>query len=324
MAEYLRVKNWEKYQRNKAGKVTANGEPVKYIKMWTDRDSDPDYCKLTGFQRYILDGLCRLRGRFGKNPCYDADWVSRALCCIGQERHCVGRSIDVLVSRGFLILTGQQIDSPQVLLLEKRRVEESREEQEGGSAQKAAPRPSAGTPDKSGSTAADEALAFAGSHFKITKRQNQILQDAFAWADLQAEYRKMDSWLEANPTRRPKRISAFAHNWLNRERPRITGNGNQPQSAMKPEKPKTREQAWEDWLMRFKSYEHDPKMRERTIRFEMPDYPAWLQERARAYLQDQASHKGSSVASAEAQPVVAADEPAGARQSLRGVGEFPP
>ena len=232
MPEYLRVKNWEKFQRNRQGRVEADGKSVSWIKMYTDRDGDPEYSLLTYFQRYLLDGCCRLRGRFGKNIPNDPKYVARALCTLPVERHCIAQALRVLVSSGFLILTNQQIDLYESPRGDKSREEEKREEKEGGSAQKAAPRPSAGTPEKSGSTAADEVLAFAGSHFKITKRQNDLLQAAFAWADLQAEYRKMDSWLEANPTRRPKRISAFAHNWLNRER--AQGNGSKPQLATGP------------------------------------------------------------------------------------------
>jgi len=93
---------------------------------------------------------------------------------------------------------------------------ESPREKEGRPARRksAAPRPAA-----SASSAGDrraEAFAFAGSHLKITVRQNELLQEAFAWADLQGEYRKMDSWLEANPERCPKKQSRFAHNWLAR------------------------------------------------------------------------------------------------------------
>jgi hypothetical protein len=120
---FLSIKNWNKYQRNKAGNVTASGESARYIKMWTDRDSDPDYSRLTGFQRYVLDGCCRLRGRFGKNLPNDTIWVSRALCILSVERHCVPRTIAVLLERGFLVQANQQIDSPEVPLEEKIREE---------------------------------------------------------------------------------------------------------------------------------------------------------------------------------------------------------
>jgi len=42
------------------------------------------------------------------------------------------------------------------------------------------------------------------------------LGEAFPWVERQAEYRKMESWLEANPLRRPKNASRFAHNWFSK------------------------------------------------------------------------------------------------------------
>lgn len=59
-------------------------------------------------------------------------------------------------------------------------------------------------------------FAFQGLHLQVTERQESLLADAFPWVDRQQEYRRADSWLEANPSRRPKRISRFMHNWLSR------------------------------------------------------------------------------------------------------------
>ena len=42
-------------------------------------------------------------------------------------------------------------------------------------------------------------FAFTGLHCTVTPRQDQALADAFPWIDRQAEYRKADSWMEANP-----------------------------------------------------------------------------------------------------------------------------
>jgi len=42
------------------------------------------------------------------------------------------------------------------------------------------------------------------------------LSEAFPWVERQAEYRKMESWLEANPLRRPRNTSRFAHNWFSK------------------------------------------------------------------------------------------------------------
>lgn len=59
-------------------------------------------------------------------------------------------------------------------------------------------------------------LAFSGLHVQITERQHRALKDAFAFLDVMAEYKKMDSWIEGNPSRRPKNSGRFAHNWLSR------------------------------------------------------------------------------------------------------------
>lgn len=59
-------------------------------------------------------------------------------------------------------------------------------------------------------------LAFTGKHVKVTEGQDKLLAEAFPWVDRQREYRVMDSWHEANPKKRPKSISRFAHNWMSK------------------------------------------------------------------------------------------------------------
>jgi hypothetical protein len=56
--------------------------------------------------------------------------------------------------------------------------------------------------------------AFTGTHLTVTEKQDRLLGEAFPWTDRQAEYRRIDSWLEANPSRRPKKASRFLHNWF--------------------------------------------------------------------------------------------------------------
>ncbi len=58
------------------------------------------------------------------------------------------------------------------------------------------------------------ALAYESAHLRVTERQDAVLADSFPWVDRQMEYRKMNSWLEANPERRPRSASRFAHNWF--------------------------------------------------------------------------------------------------------------
>jgi hypothetical protein len=59
-------------------------------------------------------------------------------------------------------------------------------------------------------------LSFSGQHFTVTQKQDSLLGEAFPWIDRPAEYRKADSWLEANPDRRPRKANRFLHNWFSR------------------------------------------------------------------------------------------------------------
>jgi hypothetical protein len=69
-------------------------------------------------------------------------------------------------------------------------------------------------------------LSFSGQHFSVTQRQDALLGEAFPWINRPVEYRRADSWLEANPERRPKKSSRFLHNWFSRvTQPRGKTNG---------------------------------------------------------------------------------------------------
>lgn len=59
-------------------------------------------------------------------------------------------------------------------------------------------------------------FAFEGTHLRVSEKQDQLLGEAFPWVDRQREYRKADSWVEANPFRRPKQSSRFLHNWFSK------------------------------------------------------------------------------------------------------------
>jgi hypothetical protein len=107
---HLEIKNWDKYQKPNT---------TSWIKDYTNREDDPDFARLTFFQRGLLEGLCRLRARLGKPIPYDIDYISRALCAVAVERRLVGRSIAVTISRGFLIPCNQQDSFPDSAREEK-------------------------------------------------------------------------------------------------------------------------------------------------------------------------------------------------------------
>jgi hypothetical protein len=68
--------------------------------------------------------------------------------------------------------------------------------------------------------------AFSGSHLVVSEKQDAILGTAFPWVDRPAEYRLADSWLEANPERRPKKTAPFLHNWFHKiQAPSAHGKG---------------------------------------------------------------------------------------------------
>jgi hypothetical protein len=78
-------------------------------------------------QRYLFDGLCRLRGRLQKRICNDPEYIARALCVKGVEHKYVGCAIAVLIMCGFLIPSNEQLDFAEQSRVEEKRAEESRE-----------------------------------------------------------------------------------------------------------------------------------------------------------------------------------------------------
>jgi hypothetical protein len=76
-------------------------------------------------------------------------------------------------------------------------------------------------------------LSFSGQHFSVSTKQDAILGEAFPWIDRPAEYRKADSWLEANPERRPKKANRFLHHWFSRTtQPKGGGNAKDINAAV--------------------------------------------------------------------------------------------
>jgi hypothetical protein len=59
-------------------------------------------------------------------------------------------------------------------------------------------------------------FAFSGSHLTVSETQDHFLAEAFPWVDRQAEYRRADAWLEANPERRPRKQARFVQNWFSK------------------------------------------------------------------------------------------------------------
>jgi hypothetical protein len=114
--KYLAIKNWEKYQP----KDTKN---LPWIRDYKDKDWDQYFSQLTVMQRYMLDAICRLRGRHGRNLPNDQQWIVRATAVLPRERHNATTAIQQLINSEFLALTNEQ-DTP---LGEVRRGKDSKE-----------------------------------------------------------------------------------------------------------------------------------------------------------------------------------------------------
>lgn len=113
--KYLSIDGWEKYQTKTTGSM-------KWIKDYTHKDmDDSDYSSLTALQRYVLDGVRRLRGRLGVNVDNDSTFIARAICLHNTDRAHLVHSLDTLITRKLLIPTNQRDNS-----LEKKRIEEKR------------------------------------------------------------------------------------------------------------------------------------------------------------------------------------------------------
>lgn len=119
--KYLAIKNWQKYNPN----LKAPDRPAKYVIDVCDRDADREWSALSMFQRELLQGLIRLRGRFARNPHNDSTWIARALCVIGTDRPHLQHAIDTLIVHGFLLLSNQRNDA-EILPIVKKSKEKKR------------------------------------------------------------------------------------------------------------------------------------------------------------------------------------------------------
>ena len=109
--QYLSIKNWHKYQPK-----LKNGNPRRdWIRLDTNRVDDPEFLPLGFFSRGVLTGIMELKGRTGKNPPNDVTYLARAMHTIPTDRPHLRHTIDTLLTRGFLILSNQQIEVESAL-----------------------------------------------------------------------------------------------------------------------------------------------------------------------------------------------------------------
>lgn len=207
---YLRVKNWKKFQHY------GNRTPT-WIKVYTSLLENRDYLNLPDSAKAHLIGIWLLTSRMGngKTPT-DQNFIAARL---GNDTPI---NLNMLIEKGFLEEVdenGRVIDDASSQLLgpiaitergggEKGGVGEGREEERREEEKKRR------VEKKKASEI--RLLVFVGEKLKITETQDRALHNAFPWVESQAEYRKMDSWLVANPHRCIKRFQSFAHNWFSK------------------------------------------------------------------------------------------------------------
>lgn len=109
--QYLSVKNWARFQP----KLKNGKDRRDWIRLDTNLEDDPEFLALTCFQRYLLLGVWRLKGRTGKNPPNDPAYIARALQIEPKQRHNTAGAVHKLVLSGFLTLSNQQIDGESAL-----------------------------------------------------------------------------------------------------------------------------------------------------------------------------------------------------------------
>lgn len=104
--KYLAIKNWAKYQPDK--KLRNKGASLPWVKDYTDKEFDADYCQLAPTERYVLDAMCRLTGRIGHNVPMNNQFIVSALAIPPRQRGNVQAAVKQLTSLGFLIPTNQE------------------------------------------------------------------------------------------------------------------------------------------------------------------------------------------------------------------------
>jgi hypothetical protein len=67
-------------------------------------------------------------------------------------------------------------------------------------------------------------VRFHGEHLLIDDLQHEWLATRWPEVDLYSNYREMDSWLAANPRKRPTNFPRFIHRWMAKQKRREAGS----------------------------------------------------------------------------------------------------
>jgi hypothetical protein len=203
--KYLAIKNWSKFQPGRTGKSG-------WIKDYADKEFDAEFMGLSFFQRYVLDGCQRLRGRIGKNILNDATFVARALHAMSTDRPHIRHAIDTLIAHGFLVLTNEQLDKELVCKNKRKSKNKEVEKEKTDCAEASSAQPPA-PPLKSVML-----LPLNQGKFSVSEEDFKRWKELYPAVDVMQELRKMAAWLDAKPDRRKtsRGVKAFIVSWLSR------------------------------------------------------------------------------------------------------------
>ena len=99
-SKYLAIKNWEHYQ--------SESNNMIWIKDYVNKEHDPEFGKLTMFQRGLFEGLCRYRARMNRNITNDLLHIFLALSVNSVDRNNVPTALQLLVNCGLLIPSNEE------------------------------------------------------------------------------------------------------------------------------------------------------------------------------------------------------------------------
>jgi len=99
--KYIDIPDWDEKQN------APPGSP--WIKDYVDKEGAYAYSMLTAYQRYVLDGLHRLRARMAQRIHNDSTYIARALCMLRTDRPHVAHTIRTLYSHGLLTLWNEPL-----------------------------------------------------------------------------------------------------------------------------------------------------------------------------------------------------------------------
>jgi hypothetical protein len=91
-------------------------------------------------------------------------------------------------------------------------------------------------------TRTDDKVFFQGQKLKVDIKSHEAFVSAYPGMDIIAEYKKMDTWLIANPNRDKKNYARFANNWLGRASPVVSGTNTDSEKEARFLRDKQREE----------------------------------------------------------------------------------